>query len=316
MRTAGLTMSDVWAGRVLREESGTRRHDAVTAEISVFVDSVEFGYHGLDTNFRPYLHLTGELTGVRFAEPLAHGITEATYATGHGEKVDAYYEFDDEQLAVLAKKGYFTRAFRVPEYISGIEWELPATVDVLVLDPGRTPDGNEERLPVVFVGVRDVADLVVDLHSTGYDLTDYFEDLSQASAQGQQSQMIDERGLRARSDALNSLFHDGETSVDVPAAGHEEAAPAAILQEPEVSSRIGELEAALLTEREQHTTELARIEGTAENLYRSRVEAALHEADPRGVRHEQDAGGRESAESPHADLDFGEEEQDIELRGG
>ncbi|MDW6057958.1 hypothetical protein SAZ11_07635 [Streptomyces sp. FXJ1.4098] len=136
MRTAGLTMNDVWAHRVLRERGvETYRLEGVTAELDVMVESLDLKHRGKEENYRPYLHMTGELRSVTPVKALPFGISQVTYSPGQGEKVDAFYEFNDQQLVALASKGYFTSGFAVPEQVTGIEWELPATADMLVLAP-------------------------------------------------------------------------------------------------------------------------------------------------------------------------------------
>ena len=276
MRTAGLMMNDVWADRVLRERGvEAYRYEGLAAEIGVLVDSVELKHRGKDENYRPYLHMVGQLRSVTPAEDLPFGITEVTYSPGNGEKVDAYYEFDDEQLVALASKGYFNSTFVVPEQITGIEWELPATVDVLVLAPSEA----QTDAPVVFTQVRDIADLEIDLVSSGYDLAAYFDDHSKDGISRTQA-IVDERGLRARSDAINSLFTEDE--LDLIEQTEPIAAPAAAEQVAgdEVIAGLRQVEAEIEAEREQYQAERERTEGTPEHLYHERVARALQADEP------------------------------------
>ncbi len=273
MRTAGLTMNDVWAGRVLREPgTATQPHDEIDAEIGVLVESVELQHRGKEEQYRPYLHLSGELRWVAPTEPLPFGISRVTYSPNHGERVDAYYEFDDQQLSALASKGYFTRGFTVPEQIIGIEWELPATIDVLVL----APSDQHEDSPVVFTRVHEIASLEIDLTSSGYDLAEYFADHSARDLPRMEA-IVDERELRARSDAINSLFAEDELDL---------AEPTALPAEPdqadaagEVTTPLREVEAQIAAERAQYQAERARTAGTPENLYHERVAEALRAAE-------------------------------------
>lgn len=276
MRTAGLMMNDVWAHRVLREQGvETYRYENLDASLSIMVESVELKHRSKEENYRPYLHVVGELRSIVPGEGLPYGISEITYSPGKGEKVDAYYEFDDQQLVALASKGYFSREFQVPEVITGIEWELPSQVDALVL----APSGSEGDAPVVFTQVHDIASLDVDLETSEYDLTDYFADFSKEGVSHEIEQAVDERSLRARSDAINSLFTEEELALaEHDAQGYR--APAAkddagVSSETAVETQLQQIEAEVAAEAERFRAERERQEGTPENLYHERVASAL-----------------------------------------
>ncbi|MFD8609388.1 hypothetical protein [Streptomyces sp. NPDC059631] len=278
MRTAGLTMNDVWAHRILRERGvETYRLEGVTAELVVVVESLDLKHRGREENYRPYLHVTGELRSVTPTEALPFGISQVTYSPGQGEKVDAFYEFNDQQLVVLAGKGYFTSGFAVPEQVTGIEWELPATADMLVLAPSEAQ--TEGDAPVVFTRIHDIAGLEINLETSGYDLADYFADHTTEGVPRAEA-LADARELKARSDAINSLFTEVELGLDTEvkqavAAPVPEAAPVA----DGMNARLQQIEAEIAAEREQYQTERASTEGTTEKLYRERVVGALHQAE-------------------------------------
>ncbi len=336
MRTAGLTMSDVWADRILRERGvETLRCEGLPVELGVLVDTVELQHHDKNTNYRPYLHVTGELRSITPAETLPYGISQVTYAAGQGEKVDAFYEFDDQQMVVLASKGYFGSNFTVPEQITGIEWELPAAVDVLIL----APSGAGTDAPVVFTRAHDIAKLEIDLASSGYDLTDYFAD-HPGDEIGRNGRNVDERELRARAEAISTLFPEddiedlaGQTQQAAQIGSTALHASAA----DEVSTGLRTVEAQLAAERERVRNEREQTEGTPENLYRDRVALDLQpdeepsaprspdgaNAGPGGVpgldRTHGDSATRASGPAPDErrreiarrtdDLDFGDDEQ-------
>ncbi|MDQ1031422.1 hypothetical protein QF035_009004 [Streptomyces umbrinus] len=308
MRTAGLTMNDVWAHRVLRErEVETYRLEGVTAELGVMVESLDLKHRGKEENYRPYLHMTGELRSVTPAKALPFGISQVTYSPSQGERVDAFYEFDDQQLVVLASKGYFTSGFAVPEQVTGIEWELPATADMLVLAPsGAQTEGDT---PVVFTQIHDIGGLEIDLESSGYDLVGYFADHS-ADGVPRAEAVVDARGLKARSDAINSLFTEDELGLDtevkqVVGAPAPEAAPVAGM-----SARLQQIEAEIAAEREQYQTKRASTEGTTENLYRERVAAALQTAEEQEEPFTPPVPAREAQRDLNLDLDLDLEKQE------
>ncbi|MFJ5071293.1 hypothetical protein ACIQC7_33230 [Kitasatospora sp. NPDC088556] len=313
MRTAGLTMNDVWAHRVLRERGvETYRLEGVTAELGVMVESLDLKHRSKEENYRPYLHMTGELRSVTPATALPFGISQVTYSPGQGEKVDAFYEFDDQQLVVLAGKGYFTSGFAVPEQVTGIEWELPATADMLVLAPSGAQ--TEDDTPVVFTQIHGIGGLEIDLESSGYDLAGYFADRTKNGVPRTEA-VVDARGLKARSDAINSLFTEAELGLDtdveqIVGAPVPEAAPVV----DGMSARLRQIEAEIAAEREQYQTERASTEGTTENLYRERVAAPLHRAEEQKAPSAPPVPAREAQRDLNPDLGLELEEREREAR--
>ncbi|WP_158819126.1 MULTISPECIES: hypothetical protein [Streptomyces] len=306
-------MNDVWAHRVLRERGvETYRLEGVTAELGVMVESLDLKHRGKEENYRPYLHLTGELRSVTPAIALPFGISQVTYSPGQGEKVDAFYEFDDQQLVVLAGKGYFTSGFAVPEQVTGIEWELPATADMLVLaPPGAQTEGDA---PVVFIQIHDIGNLEIDLESSGYDLAAYFTDHSKNGVPRAEA-VVDARGLKARSGTINSLFTEDELGLDseveaVVGAPAPEAAPVA----GGMSARLQQVEAEIASEREQYQTERAITEGTPENLYRERVAAPLHRTEEQERPFAPPIPAREAQHGLNLELDLKLEERETRRR--
>lgn len=305
MRTAGLTMNDLWAHRVLRDqgmEYAESRGEPV--ELAVHVESLDLAHKGEDDNHRPYLRLTGELRSVRPASPLPHGITEVTFSPGHGERVDAFYEFDQEQLVLLVQKGYFDRAFIVPEQVTGIEWELPATADFLVLSPAGT--GEPDDVPLVFARVHGTGGMEIDLESCGYDLVEYFPD---RPGDSRPVATVDERGLRARSDAINSLFSEDEIGPGTRPTKQQETRPshgvAADAPTPgdAVTERLRVITAEIENERKEHEARRALPDGSPERLYQERVAQALTDV-VKEVPEESSTAGDEATL-----IDFGPDEE-------
>ncbi|MDX3020147.1 hypothetical protein [Streptomyces acidiscabies] len=307
MRTAGLTMNDVWANRVLHERGvETYRLVGVAAELGVMVETLDLKHRGKAENYRPYLHMTGELRSVTPATALPFGISQVTYSPGQGEKVDAFYEFDDQQLVVLAGKGYFTRGFAVPERVTGIEWELPATADMLVLAPAEAQ--TEGDAPVVFTQIHGIGGLEIDLESSGYDLAEYFADHANDGVVLADA-VVDTRGLKTRSDAINSLFTQDELGLDTEVkqavgAPVPEAAPVA----DSMSTHLQQIEADIAAERERYQTERAGTEGTVENLYRVRVAGALDRAEEQAEPFASPVAAREAQRDLNLDTDLEEHE--------
>lgn len=302
MRTAGLMMNDVWAHRVLRERGvQTVSLQEVPAEIDVLVESVELRHHEQDRKYRPYLHVSGELRAIRPGGQLPYGISELTYSAGQGEVIDAFYEFDDKQLVDLAAKGYFQEGFCVPEGVTGFDWELPASIDVVMLEPTEAVSGAE--VPVVFTHIRDRGGLSIDLESTGYELAEYFEDYSRTGVAQVQVEDVT-RDLKSRSDQIDPLFEDSEFEVEAgqTAEGPQETG---LDELAGVESHKHEIEQAIEAEREQFRAARAAEGGTAENLYAERVAKSLAS---------REEGPAETVEDEQAKISFAERKRQVSRR--
>ncbi|MET3172860.1 UNVERIFIED_ORG: hypothetical protein ABIB52_000688 [Arthrobacter sp. UYCu721] len=202
MKVAGFKMTDPWASRVLRSKGvETERVASAPVETVVLMERVSFEHHGSDKNYRPLLHLTGELRSILPDEALPYGVEEVTFRSGLGPTVDAFYEFDDAQLTELVSKGYFTEGFEPPSTMAGIPWELPTTIDALILAPEHNGDA-----PVVFVTIHGQTELALDAENSGYDLAEYFENKLTPEAQQEQALLSTQRGVPTRSGEINDLF--------------------------------------------------------------------------------------------------------------
>jgi hypothetical protein len=213
MKVAGIKMTDPWASRVLRNKGvETQLVSGVTVETTVQMERVAIEHHGSEKNYRPLLHLTGELVAIKPEETLPHGVEEVTFRAGLGPTVDAFYEFDDAQLGQLVAKGYFTEGFEAPSSMAGIPWELPTTIDALILAPER-----EDDTPVVFVTIHGQTELALDHKNSGYDLADYFE--NQLTPEAQQERALEgvPGVVPTRSGAINDIFAAEE--FNLPGAG-------------------------------------------------------------------------------------------------
>lgn len=174
MKIAPLKASDPWYRRIVgNEQVHTDALSAVPIESTVEMELVELLHGGPEENYRPYLHLRGELTEAKPAVELPYGVSELAMRRGSGLTVDAFYDFTQEQLNDLVSKGYFTAAFRVPDEMSGIPWTLPGKADFLVV----APDLSDEP-PLVFMNVHHQTGMEFDESNSGYQLAAYFPDYS------------------------------------------------------------------------------------------------------------------------------------------
>lgn len=202
MKVAGIKMTDPWASRILRSRGvRTERVASAPVETVVQMEQVSFEHHGPERNYRPLLHLTGELRSILPNESLPFGIEEVTFRSGLGPIVDAFYEFDDAQLTELVSKGYFTEGFEPPANMAGIPWELPTTIDALILAPD-----HEDDAPVVFVTIHGQTELALDVENSGYDLAEYFENRLTPEAEEERALSRPQQGVPTRSGEINDLL--------------------------------------------------------------------------------------------------------------
>lgn len=179
MKVAGIKMNDPWASRASRDKNVHMEEvSGVSVETDVHMEQVSFEHHGPEQNYRPLLHLSGELRGITPSDTLPYGIDEITFRPGLGPMVDAFYEFDDLQLKELVSKGYFNEGFEPPANMTGILWQLPTTIDASVMAPEYVDDP-----PIVFVTVHGQAELALTLNNSGYDLVEYFDNHQRPEAQ-------------------------------------------------------------------------------------------------------------------------------------
>lgn len=202
MKVAGIKMTDPWASRALRSKGvEIERVASAPVETVVQMERVAFEHHGSEKNHRPLLHLTGELVAILPDAPLPYGIEEVTFRSGLGPTVDAFYEFDDTQLTELVSKGYFTEGFEPPANMAGIPWELPTTIDALILAP--EDDGDA---PVVFVTIHGQTELALNAENSGYDLAEYFASTLTPEAVQEQALNAPQRGVPTRSGEIDDIF--------------------------------------------------------------------------------------------------------------
>jgi hypothetical protein len=208
MKIAPLKMSDPWFGRIMAD--GQVQVDTlknVPIESTVEMELVELLHGGPESNYRPYLHLRGELTEATPSVELPYGVTDLSLRRGSGLSVDAFYDFSPRQLTELVGKGYFTEEFTVPEEMSGIPWTLPGKADFMVVAPEFS-----DQPPVVFMYTHDQSDMELDEANSGYDLSSYFHNYSEPT-QDQAAPELDE-GFFDRSISGVDVF--GDVNFDEP----------------------------------------------------------------------------------------------------
>ncbi len=272
MKIAPLTESDPLVDRALRSgEVYAVGMKAVPVESSVEIELVELLHEGPELNYRPYLHLRGELTNVEPSVELPYGITELALRRGNGIQVDAFYEFAPHQLSELVAKGYFTEAFRVPDGLTGIPWQLPAEADFVVIGP----DVDTEP-PIVLMQVNGSASLQLDQATSGYDLSSYFPDYTAE----QQAERVQEGQYTTR-ERVTDMFADVELderiAEDRPRSRREAESQA--LPDSAFDRLVAEVSVTDAPEAEAEEAQVLQPEkGSAEDIYARSIAPSLAEA--------------------------------------
>lgn len=308
MNIAPLTETNPWYGRILADERiQTDSLVGVPVETTVEVELVELLHGGPEDNFRPYLHLRGELTAAQPAVALPYGVSDLTLRRGSGVPMDAFYDFTHPQLADLVSKGYFSSAFRVPEEMSNIPWTLPAKANFLVVAPELA-----DEPPVVFMSIHQQTGLELDEANSGYELSAYFPDYTtEAQATHESDQASTETGI-APQHAVSAFdaFAATDLEVNAPAAfapavpeSSFDAARAAV-PDGVFSRLVKEIQAQQPDPQPVVETEVEAapgiVPGSAEDVYLSRVSP--------GVDHVL-AGDHLVIESESADTEAASEQQ-------
>ena len=177
MRIPGKTMDDHLAdvARQFPEGSFTDMQD-VECNADIYPSQVFLEFRtGFDREnpHRPYMHIMGECRGIRKADgtPLYGDVTELSFEENAGIGVDVFYEFSDDELAGMVKKGMFRRGFECPDIIRESELEIPVYCELRVVEPQFEGD-----VPILFANIEDRHTISIDEQSSGYTFGDYFEE--------------------------------------------------------------------------------------------------------------------------------------------
>ncbi|HEU5223072.1 MAG TPA: hypothetical protein VFU07_05250 [Candidatus Lumbricidophila sp.] len=207
MKIAPLSTRDPWFTHVFNHgKAYVETLQAVPVDAVVLMEHASFIHQGSEQNFRPVLHLEGQLISVSSPQvELPFGVTQLEFPSGQGASVDAFYEFTNEQLAQLAQKGYFEKGFEIPAALAGVPWTLPGTAKFVFV----SPDANDEP-PVVFLELLGANQLVIDERTSGYEIVQYFPVYAPESKQQAHEHVTFTEPMRSNDQVLD-LFADEVT---------------------------------------------------------------------------------------------------------
>lgn len=142
--------------------------EATVVSRNVFLEA--HSPYDLEYPRRPYLHILGYCTGIKADFP--YGITELDFEANPID-VDYFYEFTNEEIAILAQKGLFDRGFQVPDVMFGNTYKLPANCNILVVEPEAGDD-----IPVIFAEIEQANNLETTSELSGYNFArDSFKEI-------------------------------------------------------------------------------------------------------------------------------------------
>lgn len=171
MQVPAMSHNDPTADHILRSDADVEVFSELECEMIAHIESAHLMHHGPETNYRPYLHLRGEMRSLLSKQRLPNNITEMTWGTGLGPLVDVFYEFDNDQMGSLVAKGYYDGNLEVPQDFSDAMFEFDTTAQAIIVSAEQEGDA-----PLVFVDVPNRDKFVTNWEDSGYNLEEDFRE--------------------------------------------------------------------------------------------------------------------------------------------
>ena len=119
-----------------------------------------------ENRYRPYLQLDAELVGGKGS--FGNDVTEFAYREEDYLNRSVRYDFTDEELSILVKKGLYQTEFEVPALFTDTDFEIPMQMDITEVEL------NGNRL--IYASYDMISDLQTDSAQSNYDLAEYFDE--------------------------------------------------------------------------------------------------------------------------------------------
>lgn len=166
MKLVGFVGNDFNVDQLESLGATIRHHGTVSASLVVVPYNAYIQFDSYDeARYRPYLQLDAEIYGGRGA--LGNDITEFAYREDDRLNRSVRYDFTDDELSILVKKGLYYPDFEVPSLFTDTEFEIPMDMQVTEIEL------NGNRL--VYASFDLLSDLQTDSEKSGYNLVEYFE---------------------------------------------------------------------------------------------------------------------------------------------
>lgn len=151
-------------------DSALERVNDIACEAKVTISNAflqsEIQQEGLP---RPYLKMIGSVSAIQGSFPC--DVNTVSFESINQPEVHYEYQFSDEELSDLCKKGLFKQGFRCPDIFLN-EFELPVTCDCIAVAPQLNQDA-----PLLFLDLKDSFSMAITKETSGYELSTYFEEL-------------------------------------------------------------------------------------------------------------------------------------------
>ena len=125
---------------------------------------------------RPYMHIIGECRSIRGKMP--YGVTKLTFKEGGGIPVDILYEFSDDEISGMVKKGLYKPGFECPEEIYTNVLDMPITCNFIAVGP---QEGS--NVPILFADIVRKHHIVTNSEDCGYVFGNYFKEAKEPEAE-------------------------------------------------------------------------------------------------------------------------------------
>lgn len=207
MRTPGQTIDSPYFGaiREMPEDSHSNM-EGVPCEGNIHASNVFLGansWQDKENPGRPYMHIMGECLGIKGYMP--YGVTELTFEEGKGIPVDIFYEFTDDELSSMVKKGLFKPGFTCPEEMYTNVLEMPIVCNFTAVAPQ-----NGSKVPILFADIADKQYIVTNSEDCGYTFGDYFKE---AVAPTVEDEFLDFMDIEVTDDLLEQPEEDKSEDV-------------------------------------------------------------------------------------------------------
>lgn len=173
MKIPGQTMYSPFFGAVHKtSDDDVHCEEGVQCEGDIHVSDAYLNansWHDRKNPGRPYMCITGECRSIRGKMP--YGVTKLTFKEGKGIPVDIYYEFNDDELSGMVKKGLYRPGFKCPEEIYENVLDMPITCNFIVVAPQKG-----SNIPILFADIVDKHYIVTNSDDCGYVFGDYFKE--------------------------------------------------------------------------------------------------------------------------------------------
>lgn len=167
MKLVGFIGNDINASQFEALGASVEKYESVSGNLVFKPYNAYIQFDSYDENrYRPYLQLDAEICGGNGFK--IDDIDGFVYREDDKLNRSVRYDFTDDELAILVSKGLYQVDFQVPELFTTTEFEIPMTMDLVVV---KTSDHR-----IVYADYDMVSDFTTNSEITDYNLVQYFAD--------------------------------------------------------------------------------------------------------------------------------------------